>query len=42
MVSPNLIRKLMSVISGAVCDKGEEGTGHPQKEAKSPLRLQSC
>lgn len=42
MVSLNLIRKLMSVISGMVCGRGEEGTEHPQKEAKSPPRLQSC
>jgi hypothetical protein len=34
MVSPNLIRKLMSIISGAVCGKGE-GTTHPQKETQS-------
>lgn len=42
MVFPNLIRKLMSVISGAVCGKGEEGTVPPQREAKSLPHSQSC
>lgn len=42
MVSPNVIRKLMSVISGAVCDKGAEETTHPQRDTKSLPTLQSC